>query len=165
MPNSNLLKLDFFPNEEILSHAKEFGNLCKEIQGLGRFTIPYIVNATFTIELYLKCLHAQQVYSNKWDARNYSESHVRSPTHSPHELYEKLPESKRSWLSALHCEFFDNRNANLYDELKCFHRVFIDWRYLFEGNAGTVPLSLLKELLRFFEFASSPEAISKYKAS
>lgn len=163
MSNPNIAKFEFFPDNDILSHAKEFISVCMEIQGRGKFTVPFIINATFAIELSLQCLHAQQIYSNQWDAPSYSKSLLKSRTHSPHELYEQLPADKKLWLDMLHTEFFDSRNTSLHEELKLFHKVFIDWRYMFEGKASSVPLGLLKEMLRFFEFACSPESIARYK--
>lgn len=162
MTDSNRAMFDFFPDNEILSHAKEFLNLCKELQGKWRFTIPFIINATFAIELSLKCLHANQYYDNN-TGTSYSKSLLKSRNHSPHELYDIFPDEKKLWLNDLHSEFFHDRKTKLRQELEFFEKVFINWRYMYEGNSSSIRLDILKDLLRFFEFACSPESISKYR--
>lgn len=161
MMDLNRAKFEFFPDDEILSHAKEFVNLCKEIQGKGRFTIPFIINATFAIELSLKCLHANQYYDNNTGV-SHSRTLLKARNHSLHELYDKLPDRKRHWLNDLHNQFFYYRKTKLREELELFEGVFVNWRYIYEGDAGSIRLDILKDLLRFFEFACAPESTSKY---
>ncbi|MYM83627.1 hypothetical protein GTP44_16900 [Duganella sp. FT50W] len=162
MPNS--AEFHFFPNESILEQAKEFSEASKVLRDRRSLVVPFIVNGLFSLELFLKCLHAKTVYSNAWDVGNYDKSLLRSKDHSLRGLFEELPDSKQDWLNLLHAEFFEGSpRAPLVEDLGKFDRAFVDWRYRFEGKAVSVPTSILNELINFFEFACSKPSTERFK--
>jgi hypothetical protein len=106
-------------------------------------------------------LHAKALYSI---TGNRDQTLLRSKNHSLKGLFEKLPDSKKDWLNVLYAEFNEQASViSLADDLEKFDNTFIDWRYLFEGNAVSVPTSLLDELITFFEFACSKPSTDRFK--
>ncbi|MBF8179765.1 hypothetical protein [Herminiimonas contaminans] len=153
-----------FPEPMILSTARDFAAASRILRSQSGVSVPVIINAVLSLELYLKSLHATQIYNGDENLSISRISKLRSNTHSVHELFQNLPRDKQEWLTSLYRIFFGDRvGSSLAEDLKSFDGVFINWRYIYEGKAKTVQSGLLDELINFFEFSCSPASTAKFQ--
>ena len=124
---------------------------------------PVIVNATFALELYLKALNADLVYPPSADLKAQAylygtvRDEVRARGHNPSTLFKELPEKLQDELATCYSKSpsLTETSASLQEALALFDGVFEQWRYAFGGEAGSVKLDFLFELLEFFRWAVS----------
>ncbi|MGE8100525.1 hypothetical protein ACQKP6_21705 [Pseudomonas fluorescens] len=102
---------------------------------------PFIVNAAFSLELYLKSLmsktilEAPEIHGEGYTSynRTYSRSKHTGSGHDLNNLYQKLSEKIRSELQKNHQEL--SGNFSLTDFFNKNKAHFVNWRYSFEGDA------------------------------
>jgi len=138
--------------KQIFISAQNFGNSAKLLEHLSSqilsqhpgpselppFFQPSVVCMAFSVELFLKCL----ILVEKGNFQ---------PTHKIQELYLKLPMTSQKAISDKFDEFiatsptiramqaeYPNISSKLDDVLKVVNEAFVDWRYIFEGNAGSL---------------------------
>jgi hypothetical protein len=129
----------------ILKLAKEYYESAKLIYNAnsdGSLDSPFIVNATFYIELFLKSLLSEMHFGKKTKISETTTRHewTHSKTvfdgkgHDLKNLFNQIPKKHRLGI----LEFFNNRSQ--VDDFEAFldnHKNnFIKWRYSFEGKAG-----------------------------
>jgi hypothetical protein len=117
------------PKDEIFGSAFAFANTSAHIyeNGLkkqprnGSSIIPFVVNATFAIELYFKAL-----------AKKHN---VTLRGHELLKLYEKLPQEALNEIEKVIPKCADDRRISSPDIIKYLYELnnaFVDWRYIFE---------------------------------
>jgi hypothetical protein len=84
---------------------------------------PFIVNAAFSVELYLKTLH-------------FAATGASSREHRLIELYDALPEASRNEIAArarrVAAEHGENPDVQFRDLLAMINEAFVTWRYVYE---------------------------------
>lgn len=119
------------PANEIFSTACAFANTSSHIyeNGLkkqsrnGTSIVPFVVNATFAIELYIKAL-----------AKKYN---VTLRGHELLKLYKKLPQEALKEIEQVIPKCADDRKIaqpNFVKYLNELNNAFVDWRYIFEKS-------------------------------
>ncbi len=119
------------PENEIFSTACAFANTSSHIyeNGLkkqprnGTSIVPFVVNATFAIELYIKAL-----------AKKYN---VTLRGHELLKLYKKLPQEALKEIEQVISKCADDRKIvqpNFVKYLNELNTAFVDWRYIFEKS-------------------------------
>ncbi|MCE8052757.1 hypothetical protein HOP61_15805 [Halomonas daqingensis] len=114
-----------------------------------------IVNGALSIELYLKSFNAQMVFKGEYEIEpgvvGYEDvvTEVLSKGHQPSELYRNLPKYTKDWL--VHQFEKEHPGYDLGHWFSQFDGVFINWRYLYEGNVSRVPVTDLLDLIAFLE--------------
>ncbi len=137
------LAKDIFRTANIFNHAASVINkkMVEELENKGSTMLPAagLTNCMLALELYLKCLYVLE--SGKKIIR----------THSIKELYDSITpaaqseiqtlfeEAKRQnpTMQALASQFPDNEYS-LDAVLELVNEAFIEWRYAFEKNAGSL---------------------------
>lgn len=148
------------PNRSVQDHAWEFHKAAGVLFDNGFVGAAVIVNASFALELYLKCLNADLVFSDpsQLKAQVYLYGIVydepREKGHRLTPLFQALP----WWLQVHLSERYSTSAltetaASLEEALALFNNVFVEWRYVFEGRASGVKVTFLFELLDFFRCA------------
>ena len=98
---------------------------------------PFIVNATFSIELYFKAIH--NAYGNKIKGH-----HLTS-------LYKDMPvEGKQHFLNAandIRNHYHLNNGVNIHTCLESLNKAFENWRYMYEYNTLSLELQSIRYLM------------------
>lgn len=102
---------------------------------------PFIINAVFSLELYIKCLMSKSIFETPEIhkegftsyKRAYSKSTHTGQGHDLDNLYQQLSEKTRLELEKINQEL--NGNISLAEFFKKNKDHFVKWRYSFEGNA------------------------------
>ncbi|MBB1278997.1 MULTISPECIES: hypothetical protein [unclassified Pseudoalteromonas] len=133
--------------------AAQVLNQANEMQYRGS---PFIVNATFAIELYLKCFDGQTVFNQPSEycegVTKYENvtSEGSNRGHDLGKLFNHLNDANRKQISSA----FEKRISGITSEefFEKYRDHFVSWRYGFEGNATVyspseilVMLEVLKE--------------------
>ena len=133
--------------------AAQVLNQANEMQYRGS---PFIVNATFAIELYLKCFDGQTVFNRPSEycegVTKYENvtSEGSNRGHDLGKLFNNLNDENRKQISTA----FEKRISGITSEefFEKYRDHFVSWRYGFEGNATAyspseilVMLEVLKE--------------------
>ncbi|WP_053982312.1 hypothetical protein [Marinagarivorans algicola] len=134
--------------------AAQILNKANEMQHRGS---PFIVNATFAIELYLKCFDGKTVFNRPFEycegVTRYENvtSEASNRGHDLGKLFSHLNDANRKQISSA----FEKRISGITSEefFEKYRDHFVLWRYSFEGNATTyspseilVMLEVLKEI-------------------
>ncbi|MBU0809520.1 MAG: hypothetical protein KKD30_16625 [Gammaproteobacteria bacterium] len=102
---------------------------------------PFIINATFALELYLKCLLSKTIFEGPETHeegytsynRVFSKSEHTGIGHDLSNLYQQLPEEARAGIEKANKELSGKDSlSNFFNKNKAH---FVSWRYSFEGNA------------------------------
>lgn len=116
--------------------AAELLNRASEMQYRGS---PFIINATFAIELYLKCLDGETIFhrpSEYCEGVTQYEKVTSKGSNRGHDLgklFSCINETNRQQIS---CAFEKRINGITSQEFfKKYSDHFVSWRYGFEGNA------------------------------
>lgn len=156
----------FYQAEAFHISAKLLQN-SSDLQGRGS---PFIVNACFAIELYLKCFDGETIFNGPSesnycsDVTEYKEvtSKVNSHGHDLLKLFKNLSEVNRKKISSI----FEQQTGtgttdDFFDKYK---EHFITWRYGFEGNRTSyksaevlLMLDSLREISSQYIYASPPK--------
>lgn len=129
---------DISKSEMIFSQAQSFASVSayiyeKDLKSLPRNPqgiTPFVVNATFSAEMYLKCL--QEIHGE------VTESHVLTT------LFKSLPNKVKDRINKT-CKSFENqyeiKQGVLFKEhLKSINHAFVNWRYIYEKSTEYVSI-------------------------
>lgn len=98
---------------------------------------PFIVNATFSIELYLKAIH--NAYNNKIKGHHLTN------------LYKHMPiKGKQHFLSAandIRSHYLLNEGVDIHTCLESINKAFENWRYLYEYNELNLELQSIRYVM------------------
>tara|TARA_R110000772_G_scaffold267264_1_gene390857 strand:+ start:1105 stop:1587 length:483 start_codon:yes stop_codon:yes gene_type:complete len=121
---------------------------------------PFIVNAMFALELYLKSVLSTTVFGNGHESEGgvrydqvYSKSDFKGKGHNLFTLYEQLPESIKSELELLS----QSEPISLSSFFDTYKNHFIEWRYSYEGNAKSYKPHDILSVLNTFNIWASKE--------
>lgn len=130
-------------------HGKEFYDAALVLREAGNVNAPYYICLSFSIELFIKCLHTTTEFKS---AREVKLSvHPRSKKHSLTELIGHLPEEMKS-----DCErkYFRKYTRSLSEDINHISNVFMNYRYQYEDiNTNTrreLCLTVLDDVGAFF---------------
>lgn len=115
-----------------------------------KFTEPFIVNLSFSIELYLKCLNTKSIYSKKKSNNLPILSHKLKTIrgHEYNKIFDKLKSIDQTTLTFKYLEKYHTDFRNDLVEIK---NAFIEYRYSFEKNKLTISLSILNRVADFIK--------------
>ncbi len=108
-------------------HGQEFYRAATVLKEANDITAPYYICLSFSIELFIKCLHTTTEYKS---ANNVKLSvHPRSGQHSLSDLLSQLPEDIKS-----DCEkkYSEKHTRSLAEDMEHISDVFVKYRYQYE---------------------------------
>lgn len=115
-----------FANASALIYEKDLKSLPRNPQGIT----PFVVNAAFSAEMYLKCL--QEIHGE------VTESHALTA------LFKALPNKVKDRINKISKVFESHykieQGVLFKDHLKCINNAFINWRYIYERNTEYVSI-------------------------
>ena len=117
---------------EVANHLYQTG--LKKSPYKGAYISPFIVNATFSIELYLKTIH--NFYSN-----NIKGHHLAS-------LFKGMPKKGKEFVNSAAADvkshFILEQGVNFPKCLESLSKSFVQWRYIYEHNEIGVELQSVR---------------------
>ena len=121
-------------------HGQEFYRAATVLKEANDITAPYYICLSFSIELFIKCLHTTTEFKS---ATNVKLSvHPRSSKHLLSELLSKLPEDMKSDCEKIYSE---KHTRSLVKDMEHISDVFVKYRYLYEDiNDNNIPESFVK---------------------
>jgi len=132
-----------FANASNLIFEKNLKSLPRNPQGIT----PFVVNAAFSAELYLKCLH--KIHGDP------------SETHSLTILFRQLPNKTKDRVNKLkkllEGQYEVERNLLFKDHLKPVSNAFVNWRYIYEKNFESVNIQGIIFVLHVLHEAAAQE--------
>lgn len=144
LKDKNLFK-EISTHSSIYSQANCFAKVANDlyqndlkISPLNAFSIsPFVVNATFCIELYFKAIH--NAYGNKIKGH-----HLAS-------LYKEMPiKGKQHFLNAandIRNHYCLNDGVDIHTCLESLNKAFENWRYMYEHNSLSLELQSIRYLM------------------
>ena len=145
------------PNRSIFALAEAFhegASLAKEES--VRLHPVAIVNGGFALELYLKSIDSERVFSGEPEIEpgiylhEQVFSRVNLETHDAVKLWKSIDMKTKQHLEEKLPWALRERYGSVSNALKPVRNVFVEWRYLFEGRIrNPVPISDLFDLLQF----------------
>ena len=149
------IEIEQLPNPDIQASARAFYNASKELQGnsIVNSSIPVIVNAAFSLELYLKSFNSKIQFKDGKESLSGKIIYdivinkVNNTGHVLSELFSKIKPD----ISRLIESDYNQQNESFIEALKEFNNVFIEWRYVFEGNGKAVNITKMFRLLNTLE--------------
>lgn len=142
--NSSLVEINRATEPSVYYKAEAFHITAKILHENTELTYrgaPFIVNAAFSIELYIKCLMSKTIFEGPEThkegytsyERVYSKSTNTSQGHNLDNLYQQLPEKTRLKLEEINQKLNGKKTLAEFFNQNKYH--FVSWRYSFEGNA------------------------------
>ena len=121
-------------------HGQEFYRAATVLKEANDITAPYYICLSFSIELFIKCLHTTTEFKS---ATNVKLSvHPRSSKHLLSELLSKLPEDMKSDCEKIYSE---KHTRSLVKDMEHISDVFVKYRYLYEDlNDHNIPAIFVK---------------------
>ena len=126
------LSREISKSESIYNQAQSFANTAaylyeKDLKSLPRnpqSITPFVVNAAFSAEMYLKCL--QEIHGQ------ITESHVLTVLFKslPNKVKDKINKTSKKFESQYQIE----KGILFKNHLKNMNNAFVDWRYIYEKN-------------------------------
>lgn len=108
-------------------HGQEFYRAATVLKEANDITAPYYICLSFSIELFIKCLHTTTEYKS---ASNVKLSvHPRSGQHSLSDLLSQLPEDIKSDCEK---EYSEKHTRSLAEDIEHISDVFVKYRYQYE---------------------------------
>ena len=153
------MEVEIIPNPEVLASARAFHNAAKSIEA-SDFTnaaTPKVVNSAFALELYLKSFNAKIIYENPKkgiSGNTIYETVINRANTKGHVLTDLFAELNPE-VSVLINSEYPEQDESFMDALAEFNSIFIEWRYIFEGNARAVTSTKLYRLLNTLEHVAS----------
>jgi hypothetical protein len=145
------------PDQGVLKEADAFLQASQMLNDFSEsiMSVPTIVNAAFSLELYLKSLNMEwqlQNQSSLGGSKSFLKSRSAVQTgHQPSKLYRAIDNTTRNTLERHYLQRFQGTNVLKLEEiLKAYDGIFQNWRYIFEGHCESVDISALISLLKFF---------------
>ncbi len=126
-------------------HGQEFYRAASILREADDISSPYFVCLSFSIELFVKCLHTTTEFKS---ATNVKLSvHPRSRNHLLSDLLNQLPENMKS-----DCEkkYSEKHTRSLANDMEHISDVFVKYRYLYEDiNDNNIPDIFVKYSHRY----------------
>lgn len=132
-------------DDNILGLALSYGKVAKSIyeSDIDDWRSPFVVNATFAIELYFKSMLATQklVTGPKISDTQTKMVYEKSTTnfcgqgHDLENLFKQIPDKQKQFLLRIFKQHPNNLDFPKF--LKDHKKHFVNWRYCFEGKAET----------------------------
>ncbi len=130
-------------------HGQEFYRAATVLKEANDITAPYYICLSFSIELFIKCLHTTTEYKS---ANNVKLSvHPRSGQHSLSDLLGQLPEDIKS-----DCEkkYSEKHTRSLAEDMEHISDVFVKYRYQYEdintNKQRVLCVSIFEDVGAFF---------------
>lgn len=130
-------------------HGQEFYMAATVLKEANDITAPYYICLSFSIELFIKCLHTTTEYKS---ANNVKLSvHPRSGQHSLSGLLSQLPEDTKS-----DCEkkYSEKHTRSLAEDMEHISDVFVKYRYQYEdintNKQRVLCVSIFEDVGAFF---------------
>jgi hypothetical protein len=130
-------------------HGQEFYRAATVLKEANDITAPYYICLSFSIELFIKCLHTTTEYKS---ANNVKLSvHPRSGQHSLSDLLRQLPEDIKS-----DCEkkYSEKHTRSLAEDMEHIYDVFVKYRYQYEdintNKQRVLCVSIFEDVGAFF---------------
>jgi HEPN domain-containing protein len=113
-----------FANTSAYLYEKDLKSLPRNLQSIT----PFVVNAAFSAEMYLKCL--QEVHGQ------ITESHVLTALFKslPNKVKDKINKASKKFESQYQIE----KGMLFKNHLKNINNAFVDWRYIYEKNYESI---------------------------
>ncbi|MBU4491151.1 MAG: hypothetical protein L6300_03365 [Syntrophaceae bacterium] len=152
------MSLRQIPNPGVLGIADSFLEAAQALNEFSdsRMSVPTIVNAAFALELFLKSLNIEFRFDDPTEIMPGVTAFGRvrevplKTGHVPSELFYALDPAIQSELENHFARtHYRNKPTTLIAALQPYNGVFQAWRYIFEGQAKTIDIQALLELLRF----------------
>ncbi len=130
-------------------HGQEFYRAATVLRESNNIEAPYYICLSFSIELFIKCLHTTTEIRGVRDVK--LSVHPRSKQHSLKELIRQLPEEMKS-----DCErkYSDKYKRSLTEDIQHISNVFVEYRYLYEdintNKQRVLWLNALQDVGKFF---------------
>ncbi|EGR4195835.1 hypothetical protein VCSRO76_3482 [Vibrio cholerae] len=138
-------------DHSIYMMANEFYHLATSIPVSERYAA-YIVNLSFSIELYIKSLDVSQLMvftENDLFADSIEKIvNVRVSGHSLLSMFSKLPREIRAEMES---EYDKQFGFNLVSDLESIKNAFVEYRYIFEKNSSSINLSAVEDIAEFLK--------------
>ena len=162
------MKIPLKVNRDVLHQADLFRDAARLLQVIdSKLHVPFIVNAAFAIELYLKALNSSKCFNKPSEISpgviSY-ESVTSKPVtwgHSLVDIYDALVEDIKIYLDD---EFLNARISADCDSLRDFlsqiNKAFVQWRYIFSKDYVR-PIELNEMLLALNTLSSAVHALDK----
>lgn len=152
------IKISEIPNPYILHQAREFRNATKTLKenksSLQSLSVPIVVNAIFSLEMYLKSFTADitmySIENSQFNLEINTEVFIQS--HNPLIIFNKISEENKKIIEDKFKNF--SNNEDIKDKLKIYENTFIAFRYPFDKKSKNnlhLCIDDLIELLDFFE--------------
>jgi hypothetical protein len=113
-----------FANTAAHVYEKDLKSLPRDPQGI----CPFVVNAAFSAEMYLKCL--QQIHGE------VTEAHVLTALFKP--LPNKVKDKINKICKKLESEYEIEKGILFKEHLKNINNAFVNWRYIYEKHTESV---------------------------
>ena len=130
-------------------HGQEFYRAATVLKEANDITAPYYICLSFSIELFIKCLHTTTEYKS---ASNVKLSvHPRSRQHSLSDLLSQLPEDIKS-----DCEkkYSEKHTRSFAEDMEHISDVFVKYRYQYEdintNKQRVLCVSIFEDVGAFF---------------
>lgn len=144
------------PNLRVVSAAKKFHFAALQLREDKDLREVCLVNAALSLELYLKSLnatlHFMEGVKEPSGIISYAKVGIFASTksHEPGKLFGALSPEIQSELTKQFSNHFPSTTLSLQATLDQYRNLFVEWRYIFEGNGNLVNVTELFELLSYF---------------
>ena len=132
-----------FANTSAYLYERDLKKLPRNPQSI----CPFVVNATFAAEMYLKCL--QEIHGE------IADSHVLTALFKtlPNKIKDKINKKTKDFES----QYAVNKGILFKDHLKNINHAFVQWRYVYENNADSVNIPQVILVLQVLHEVSAIE--------
>tara|TARA_R110001583_G_scaffold180944_1_gene338114 strand:- start:468 stop:977 length:510 start_codon:yes stop_codon:yes gene_type:complete len=143
------------PNREIMGKAISFHDAANILWSKDKLDSPFISCASFSIELYIKCLNARtfcdviDYNKDEYGVEHYKNMHAKSNCrgHGLLGLFDNLSEELKSDLRNFYqSSEYPNEYESLDSILEHVNNSFVDFRYSFEKNISSLNITALYKL-------------------
>jgi len=125
---------------QVWRHGQEFYRAAAILREAKNISAPYYICLSFSIELFIKCLHTTTEFKSVTNVK--LSVHPRSRTHLLSELFSKLPEDMKSDCEKIYSEKY---TRSLVEDMEHISDVFVKYRYLYEDiNDHNIPAIFVK---------------------
>ncbi|CAD6365969.1 hypothetical protein SHEWT2_03859 [Shewanella hafniensis] len=147
------------PDPQVKDAAEQYFNAWKELYKLppgSGVLLPLMNTATVAIELYLKCLCSEKIFTPV-DFEEGIFIVTAKPQKHGHdfiEIFKKIPESYRYELTKQYTSFFENNSRNFEHIISELEGAFMQSRYPYEADFDVSKFNL-QDLCNLCEFLSN----------
>ncbi len=146
------------PDPQVKDAAEQYINAWNELYKLplgSGVLLPMMNIATVAIELYLKCLCSEQVFTpvDSVDRINIVTAKPQKRGHDFIKIFKKIPEAYRCELTKQYNSFFENDSRNFEHVISELEGAFMQSRYPYEADCDVSRFNL-QDLSKLCEFLS-----------